>query len=369
MNKKINLLLITPCFGYGGLEQVVLNLINELDRSKFNVSICTLLEPHPEMLDLILKSGVKWNVINKKDGFDLSIPLKLANLIRKGKIDLINSHDVGATLYAVLASLLTSKKTIVHTDHSEILGRKHLYLYSYIMRKRLHFCITVSENLRHYLINNIGVCEKIVKTIPNGIDLSKFSHIIENTDIRREFHINKNDLIIGSIGRLTKQKGYEYLLKAFNLLLKNKDNVKLVIAGDGEDRDELMHMAKELQVAERVIFAGHRKDIPNIIRSFDVFVLSSLWEGQPITIIEAMAAGVPIVVTDVGGNSEILGKGSYGLLVPPRDPVALARGIENLLNDSIMREKISTDAQMYAKNHLSHLAMVKEYEKVFDSLK
>lgn len=364
----VNIMFITPCFGVAGMEQVVLNIINYLDRSKFNPSLCTLLESDHTMYEKLIKLDLVCYTLNKKAGIDYFLPIKLRNLLIKEKVDLVNSHDIGATLYAVPATKLAGIKNVIHTDHSQILTKsRYASIYRWLMKRWVSFSITVSYDLEKYFITKLKVPRDKITTIPNGIDINQFRSNKDVSYLKKYFRI-KREKVIGSIGRLTEQKGYEYLLKAFNIVLNDNANTKLIIVGDGNLRGSLEQLSKDLHIQDKVIFAGIRQDVPNLLRLFDVFVLASLWEGQPITILEAMAAGKPIVATDVGGNAEILGNNKYGLIVPAKDPITLAESIKLILNNNLLAEKLTEDAQSYAMKNLSHISMVRKYEEVFCSI-
>lgn len=361
-----NVIFITPCFGYGGLEQVVLNIIETIDRSKFNISFCTLIEPHSEMIKRIQNQNISWYTLKKRDGVDLTIPLKLAYIIKKEKVDLINSHDVGSTLYAAIAAMMGKNRKIIHTDHSQILTKKKYFkIIRYILKNSVSFTITVSNDLKDYFINKVGIEHHKIETIPNGIDTDKFKRSTMSQKIKNELNLRNKDYIIGSVGRLTEQKGYEYLLKAIHIVLKDKENIRLIIAGDGELKSNLEKLANELKIRDKVVFAGNRQDIPDLLKIFDVFVLSSLWEGQPMSIIEAMAAEKPIIVTNVGGNKEILGHGEYGVLVEPRNSEALAHAIRKLFEDKVLAMKIAKQAASIVDLRLSRNIMTARYEQIF----
>jgi len=366
---KSNVMIITPCFGYGGLERVVIDIIEEIDREKYNISFCTLLKPHPEMYDRIKNTGIPLYVIEKRKGIDIAVFFKLINILRKENVNIINTHDIGATLYAFMTILLMRRIKIVHTDHSQILVmKKYLWIVKYVLRNYVDLCITVSDDLKNILVKRFGVNENKIETIPNGINTEKFKCVEYSSKIMHEFKIENGEYIIGSVGRLTEQKGYEYLLKAMNILLAENKKIRLIIVGDGELRSSLKDLAIQLGIDEKVIFTGNRADIPEILKIFDVFVLSSLWEGQPISIIEAMASGKPIVVTDVGGNAEILGRGKYGVLVEPRNPSALAHAVKKVLYDKELASRLAKDASTVAENNLSRKTMTAKYEKIFATM-
>jgi glycosyltransferase involved in cell wall biosynthesis len=364
--QKMNVMFVVPCFGFGGLERVVLDLIRGVDRSRFNPSLCSLLNPHPEMIETMRTLDVPTYVLHKGWGVNYLLPFRLASLFAREHVRLVNAHDIGATLYAVPAARFALVRHVVHTDHSQILT-KHRFrpAYRWVLRRGISHAVAVSEHLRRYLIDTFDVPEALVTTIPNGIDISRFTAAVDVAVLRRELGIREGELVIGTIGRLMEQKGMAYLLQAFAVLVRRRGDVKLVIVGDGELRHDLERLAERLEVSERVVFAGIRKDVPNLMRLFDVFALPSLWEGQPITVVEAMAAGTPVVATDVGGNAEILRHGEFGVLVPPRDENALAEAIGALLSDPARAGALGRKAASHAARELTSASMVKKYEDVF----
>ena len=366
--EQLNVMFVVPCFGFGGLERVVLDLVMGLDRSRFNPSLCSLLDPHPEMIGAIRTLGVPTYVLHKGWGVNYFLPFRLASVFARERVHLVNAHDIGATLYAVAAARLALVPYVVHTDHSQILT-KHRFApaYRWVFRHGISHAVAVSEHLRRYLIDTFDVPEGLVTTIPNGIDVARFTTPIDKSVLRRELGIREGDLVIGSVGRLMEQKGMAYLLQAFSRLARQGDDTKLVIVGDGELRHDLEILARNLQVGDRVVFTGIRRDVPDLMRLFDVFALPSLWEGQPITVVEAMAAGRPVVATDVGGNAEILKHGEFGILVPPRDENALAGAIGALLRDPARAGELGRRAASHAARELTSATMVRKYEDVFAS--
>jgi glycosyltransferase involved in cell wall biosynthesis len=246
--------------------------------------------------------------------------------------------------------------------------RGFLPVYRWVFRHGISHATAVSEDLRRYLLDTFSLPEARVTTIPNGIDVERFAVPLDTSSLHRELGIREGALVIGSIGRLMEQKGMEYLLQAFARLSRRGSDMKLVIVGEGELRQDLECLARHLQVSDRVVFTGIRNDIPHLMRLFDVFVLPSLWEGQPITIVEAMAAGRAIVATDVGGNAEILHHGEFGVLVSPRDENALADAIDALLSDAARAGGLGKRAASHAERELTSASMVRRYEELFAAI-
>lgn len=365
---KIRVMFVTPCFGYGGLERVMLDIISGLDRSRFTPSFCTLLAPDVEMFRKLEDLDIPCTVIDKGEGISWSLVLKLARLLRRERIDLVNSHDIGATLYAAPAARLAGIDAVVHTDHSQILTKTRLLpVYRWILQHLVADSVTVSYDLEEYLAGKMRVDRGRIVTIPNGIDVTRFRNSADDPGLREELGIPDRAKVIGSIGRLTEQKGMEYLINAFGDISKRYPDAFLVIVGDGELRASLEERAVKNNIDGKVLFTGIRDDIPRMLGMFDIFVLPSLWEGQPITIMEAMASGRPIVATDVGGNGEILRSGELGLLVPSKDPDALAGAVGSLLGDLAMAEVMGKKASAHAAAELDSASMTRRYEDVFIS--
>ena len=366
---KTRIMFITPCFGYGGLERVLIDILSNLDRSRFNPFFCSLLDPVEEMYRKLERLDVPSTVLGKGEGISWSLVFRLARLLHRKRIDLVNTHDIGATLYGAPAARLAGIELIVHTDHSQILTINRLMpVYRWIMQHLVIRTITVSMDLEDYLVKEIMVDRSKIVTIPNGIDSSRFTIDRDSTPLRNELGIPVDSLVIGTIGRLTEQKGTSYLIDAFADLSKRVSNASLVIVGDGELRGDLKHRAEGTGAGDRIFFTGIRDDVPDLLRMFDVFVLSSLWEGQPITIMEAMAAGKPIVATDVGGNGEILRSGDFGLLVPAGDAGKISTAVTSLLTDRPMAGDLGERARQQAVSNLDSYSMTKRYEAVFKSM-
>ena len=367
--QKINIMFVVPCLGFGGLERVVLDLVRGLDRSRFEPSLCSLLEPHTGMIEATRDLNIAVHVLPKGNGVNYFLPFRLSSLFMRKRVHLVNAHDIGATLYAAAAARLAGVRHVVHTDHSQILTKRgFLPVYRWVFRHGISHATVVSEHLRRYLLDTFSLPEARVTTIPNGIDVERFAVPLDTSSLHRELGIREGALVIGSIGRLMEQKGMEYLLQAFARLSRRGSDMKLVIVGEGELRQDLECLARHLQVSDRVVFTGIRNDIPHLMRLFDVFVLPSLWEGQPITIVEAMAAGRAIVATDVGGNAEILHHGEFGVLVSPRDENALADAIDALLSDAARAGGLGKRAASHAERELTSASMVRRYEELFAAI-
>ncbi len=189
-------------------------------------------------------------------------------------------------------------------------------------------------------------------------------------EVRKKLGLSPGQIAIGSMGALTPQKGYEYLLKAAPAVIRSHPSVRFFIGGEGYLKEELLELRDEAGLKDQVEFLGFQKDVPELLSAFDIFILPSLYEGLPVSLVEAMASGLPIVTTDVDGNCEAIGENEAGLAVEPLDPPALARALIKLIEDPGLRERMGQAGRKRARALFSVRSMVKQYEKLYsDCLK
>ncbi len=217
---------------------------------------------------------------------------------------------------------------------------------------------------------NIGLKAGIVKkekgiVIRNGIEIDKFSSIAKNADCKIKLKTEEDDIIVGSIGRLHYQKGYEFLIEASMSVIANYPNVKFVLIGDGELRAQLESSAKKKGVFNSFTFLGNQTNIPELLAQIDIFVLPSLWEGLPLVLLEAMASQKPIVATNVNGVVEIIGSEKEGILVPPQNSVALSSAIIHLLEDKELSKKLAEAGYKKVLNEFNLNKMIEKTESVY----
>jgi glycosyltransferase involved in cell wall biosynthesis len=207
----------------------------------------------------------------------------------------------------------------------------------------------------------------VVETIYNGVDTRKFSPGLAQDDVRKKFHINSEDTVIGTVGRLSPEKGLEYLISAIPDVVNVYPRTKVFIVGNGDDkyRLSLQEKVKELELSSRIFFVGFYEDVPQVLRCMDIFSLPSLFEAFNRSLLEAMACGLPVVATAVGGNVEIVQDGVNGLLVPPSNPRALAIAITELLKDIEKARKMGLEGKLLVEENFSIDINVRKIEKLY----
>ncbi len=364
--KKVRLMQITHDLAIGGLQQVIVNICRTIDRSRFDVSVLCL-RNLGEFVPEIEKLGIEVILMpQKRKDVDYLSFLKVAKILRDRKIDVIHTHNTQPLIDGTLGALLAGVKTIIHTDHSRQFPDKRRYMFAeWLMSKFIYKMVGVSYPTSLDLIKYEKISPQKVATVLNGINMSYFDATIDKQAKKREIGIKGDGLVIGLGARLSKEKGLTFLLKAMPGLIKRYPDITLVIAGKGEAEEELKRETQELGIGDNVLFIGPRLDMPEVLKVLDLYVLPSLREGLPTVLLEAMAAGCPIVATKVGGNSTAITHGENGSLVEARNPDALEAEIIHLLGDKQVMNKYSLKGRKFVRSRFTAEAMTVQYQKLY----
>ena len=354
----------------GGGQQHLLWLINKLDKYKFEIEVAC--EPEGYFVDELKKLGIKHHSLSVTNRPSIDSLIKTYRIIQKVSPAILHTHGGTAGFYGRLAAAINFKGVTIHTYH----GIHYLnayrfrlkFLYKMVDRFLLNFTdctICVAQN-----DFDIGMKAGVVKkekavVIHNGIDIIKFSHVSEHNDFEIKLKKEEDLVVIGSVGRLHYQKGYEYLIEASKVILSNHPNVKFVLIGDGELRGSLESLTKKYGIDTSFVFLGNRTEIPELLAQMDIFVLPSLWEGLPLVLLEAMAANKPVVATNVNGITELIKSEEDGILVPPKDASALALGINRLLDGVELRNRLAENGYKKVLNEFSLNGMIEKTESVY----
>ena len=373
----INILFVTASPGhvFGGGKQAFYNLISRLDRRRFNPLVATA--PTGRYAEMLREVGVRLIPLAMSNRFDLRIPYRLARIVREHAVTILHSHGGGrADFFVHLTSKLVNIPVKITTVANLVerwfdVNPIQLYVYKKIQSKTEktfdHF-ICVSDYLADHLIRQHGLDRTKINTIYNGVDLDYFEGTPDYPKIKNEFLQRGERILIGAVGRLVAEKGLEYLLTAIPKVLKRFSEARLLLVGDGPLRKDLERIVIDLDLTGKVTFVGFRSDIKEILSSLDILVLPSLLEGFPMIILEAMAMAKPIVASDIPGIREQIIDGKNGILVPIKDPNAMAAAIINILADRKVAENIGLAARKTVDEKFSIERMVAETESLYLSL-
>jgi glycosyltransferase involved in cell wall biosynthesis len=363
---KKNLMLVTHDLAIGGLQQVVVNICRTINTDMFNVSVVCLRDTGPFAQE-INELGIKVHVIPpKKGGVDYLSFIKLARLFQTESVEIIHTHNTQPFVDGTLAALMSGVKTIVHTDHARDFPDKYRYMAAeWIMSQFAYKVVGVSDHTAHNLIHYEKISPRKILVIPNGIDGSRFMIHVDSDRKKKSLGITNKGPILGLGVRLSEEKGVLYLLRAMPEIIGVFPDISLVIAGAGPSENELKQQTATLGINNHVLFIGPRLDIPEILQIFDLYVLPSTREGLPMVLLEAMAAGCPIVATDVGGNATAISHRFNGSLIKPKDPVALAQEIILVLSDQQLRRQYIHKSKEVFQNCFSAQTMTRAYERLY----
>jgi glycosyltransferase involved in cell wall biosynthesis len=337
------------------------------DRARYDVSLVGLKGPEPASR-LLAEGGIPVHHLGRGK-FDPRVTGDLVRLIRDRRARIVHVHGYAAADFGRIAALMTGAALVLHEHFADPRMPAYQGLADRLLARFTDRAIAVSGSTRDFLVRERHVPAEKVALIWNGAPLEEFAPPPPAVAraVRAELGIPRDALVIGTVGRLSAQKAHDVLLDAAAHVLPSRGRAWVLIAGDGDRMPALRAQAETLGIASRVVFAGHRADVPAVLGAIDVFCISSDYEGTPLALFEAMAAGKAIVSTAVDGCREVLEDGSTGLLVPPRDPGALAEALGRVADDGALRERLSRMAGKASRRY-DIGACVRRMEDLYDDV-
>lgn len=364
--RKLNIMLMIRNMEFGGAQVVVNQLINGLDRDKYNVGLCILTREDNSLLDEPYKLPVKIHKLNKRSKFDLGLLFKLKRLLIYERTDIVHTHGWTADVWSRLAARMAKVPVIISHSHTNQPGiKRSLIFWNKIMAGFTDHFITVGEANRKVLTELIKIPPEKITIIRNVVDYERFNIKTDTAAKKRELGLEPDSKIISIIGRLHQAKGHEYFLEAAGIVTGRIPAVEFLIAGAGELEKDLRRKSRELGIEDKTHFLGGRKDIPEILAVTDVYVSSSLFEGLPLTLLEAMAAGKAIAATDIEGCRELIANGQSGFLTPPEDVRSQADIIIKLLENSDLRRQLGENARSIVQRGYTLKEMLKQIDALY----
>ncbi len=362
--------------GMGGLENGLINLLNRIPADRYRHCIlCT--EDFSDFRERIARSDVQVLSMHKSRLPTVGLYRRVFSLFRELRPAIVHSRNLSG-LDALLPAVLAGVPTRVHSEHGRDVDDLDGTSLRPRLLRRLHApmvqrYVTVSKDLQNYLIQRIGVPPSRITQIYNGVDTERFVPAkLKPGGVMPESFYGHDKVVIGTVGRLQPIKDQMTLVRGFARALSLEPALRalarLAIVGSGPLREALLACVEQERLNDFVWMPGARDDVAQVLQCMDVFVLPSLNEGISNTILEAMASGLPIVASAVGGNLELVEQGVNGTLVPSRDPVALGLALKRYLLDAEMRRRQGHASRRRAMNYFSIEAMVSAYVQFYDSL-
>jgi glycosyltransferase involved in cell wall biosynthesis len=337
----------------GGQEKLLVEFARHADRERFDLCFVSLTD-RGRLAEQIEASGWPVFALHEPPGLRPGIGVRLARLLRRERIDVIHTHDERPLIYGSLAACLARGRHHVHTRHGQRpeLTRGQKWLIKLASWGTREF-VCVSADVGKVAASQ-GVSVRHICTVWNGIDLPKFGYTGPRPG---------GPAVL--VARLSPVKDVETLLRAAALAAEQQSDLRVEIAGDGPCLPSLRQLTAELGLEERVRFLGEVRDVPALLARAGLLVLSSLSEGVSLTLLEGMARGLPVVATRVGGNPEVVADGETGLLVPPRDPAALADAMLRLWRDTGLGLRLGQAGRGRVEEHFDVRRMVANYEAMY----
>ena len=365
MPKKI--LHIVLSLGVGGAERVVSDFITNDQSGICQHTVCCF-DSIGVFGEELIEQGIKVVLIPRRPGKDWRLIFKIATFIRKEKIDIVHAHGETPWFYGALAAKTSFCSVRCVTTIHGYGGGDRTSVSDYRLWKFLSRLtdkiVVVADNLRTEMVQ-AGFSKQQVMTVLNGVNSNKE---IKNRQKRSQWGLKEGHFVVGIVARLAPIKNHQLLFQAFALLANKYPDVRLVIVGDGPENESLQQLSVSLVLADKIVFCGEQQQAQSFYPLFDVFVLPSLSEGISMTLLEAMAAQIPVVASAVGGNCEIISDSESGLLFPSGDVGALYERLKQLYVSQELRQKLSMNGLIRIKETFDVQCMIQNYLKIYEDM-
>lgn len=369
-DSKIKICVMLPKLKIGGAEMQVLGLLANLDRTRFEPHLCLLNKGDAKMEEAARRNVESLTILDFRWRKLPVVFPRLVRYLKEGGFDILHAHLALADSLGRIAGRKAGVPVLMTTEHGKHLWKGRLYL---MMEKWLarstDMRICVSDDIARIRVNREGTPEDKLTVIPNSVDPALLRGAVKGrAAVMAEFGWDVGDPLIVTVGRLVVAKAYPSLVEAIYFLKDEFPGVRCLIAGDGPCRGEIEEAVKKFGVSDNVSLPGARDDIPDLLSACDIFVLSSIREGLPVSLLEAMAAGCAIASTNVGGIPEAVKDGESALLVSPGEPRTLAGAIGRLLSGRELGARFGENASRIIDERYSASAITREIEDIYTRL-
>jgi glycosyltransferase involved in cell wall biosynthesis len=338
-----------------------------LDPTRFERTACATREADAAVVERLRNAGVDVIVLGRRNTLSVRPWLRLVGLLRRDRIDVLHAHKFGSNVWGVLLGRLARVPVVIAHEHTwSYEGRPvRKLLDRHVVARGANVVVAVSRADRARMVTMERMPPDRVHVVPNGIPPLPEPSV---RDVREELGVAPGAPVVLAVGLLRPQKALDNLIRAAAELVPAHPGLHVLIAGGGPERESLETLVRELELDETVTLLGSRDDVPDLLAVADVTVSSSNFEGTPLAVLEYMAAGKAIVATNVGGIPDVITDGVEGVLVPPRDPRALAAAIGELLGDPDRRAELGAAARERQQRELTLDATVRRFEELYAEL-
>jgi glycosyltransferase involved in cell wall biosynthesis len=361
---RLRTLFVIDELDIGGTEQQILETVRRIDRDRFEPYVCCF--RHGAKAREIEALGVPVLHEPKRLKADPGLVLRLAAMMKRERFDIVQTYLWTANTWARIAARMAGVRWVLASERNvDIWEETYKRVIGRFLARSTDRIIANSEAVRQYLLGRGGLAADKVVTIYNGVNFDRFRTQTDATVRRRELGIADDVVLAGCLARIEPAKDHGTLLQAMALISSRVPKLELVLIGGGSEEERLKRMADELGIGPRVHFVGFRTDAAEWLQSVDISVLSSVKEGLSNTVLESMAAGRPVVATDVGGNAEVIVEGETGFLVPSRAPTELGAALAQVASSPEMMASFGAAGRRRADDLFSVDSMVKHTERLY----
>jgi glycosyltransferase involved in cell wall biosynthesis len=373
LKSAIKIIFVITGTGVGGAEKMLYHTIKGINPERYSARLCSL-KRKGEFAGRLEEEGLEVYSLNMRDEATLAGWLDslraLVLLVRyfmRERPAVVHSFLFRANILARIAGYLTGVPVIISSVRVMGGELKWQHFIDRVTAFMADHFVAVSNGVKEHIVRKVHVSERKVSTIYNGIVVAN-SAAFDVSALMNDIGLKADERILITAGRLHRQNGYDLLLQALSVVQKSFSGVKLLILGEGEEEKSLKKLAHSLELNEKVLFLGLRSDVDRLLQCSELFVLSSRWEGFPNVLLEAMAAGKPVVATAVGGVRELVVDEVTGIFVPPRDATALADAIMLLLSDKKRALAMGAAGRERVLQRFSMDAMLSKTEALYHEL-
>jgi glycosyltransferase involved in cell wall biosynthesis len=361
----INILYLFVTLPIGGAEEHLLTVLKNTDLGRYNPTVCCIRDKGA-IGEEIENSGFHLITLQRNSKkWDFRIVTDILSIIREREIQLIHTHLYHANMYGRMAALI-AKIPVVSTEHNAHSQCKAARMViNRLLARKTNRMIAVSRVVKDHIITRDRIEPSKVEVIYNGIDIRHFPSSLTKTAAREKIGVPADCFLVGTVGRISGEKGHIYLIDALRSAKDIVPDLRLIIVGSGPLELHLKKAVSDQGLERNVLFAGFRRDVPDILKAMDVFAFPSLREGFPVALLEAMASRLPVVATPVGGIAEIITDGINGLFVEPRNENGLAKAIITLYQNPVLREDLGLKARETVAGKFNALTMVENLDSVY----
>ena len=365
--RRLKIANVVLSLNLGGAEQLVVKMSHAL-ASEFDISVVCLDEPGL-WASRLRKQGIPVHCLWRQPGLDFRVAKKLADYTRENKIDIIHAHQYSPWFYAALSRLLNKTSRLVFEEHGRLYpevksGKKNVFNHI-VLQPLTHRIVAVSKDIGQRLIVYEGVSPKRIEVIYNGSNPSRRLDTQEISELRKGFGFQSDDFVIGTVGRFDSIKNLPMLVEAISRAREHDRGVKGLFVGDGPEFQNITQKIRELSLADVIRLPGYRSDAAQIVQCCDLFSLCSLSEGTSMALLDAMAGSVPVVVTEVGGNPEIVQAGVSGWVIPSRDTAQLTSAILETAGNPDKAKQFAAAAKRRFEERFTFDRMISEFRRVY----